>query len=119
MNYAYILDQSRKVKAARSVYEYLKSHTKAPLLPSLTVNDYQITDGIAVTPQDKHRVLNLRLHDEHLSPYFKSDMSLFHLLMMDDKCEMKMYRAENGYFLVFEGIQATPKPFGQSGYDLR
>ncbi|MGZ4106110.1 MAG: hypothetical protein ACXVP5_01985 [Tumebacillaceae bacterium] len=119
MNYAYILDQSRKAKAARSVYEYMKSHTKAPFLPGVTVADYQITDGIAITGQDKHRVLNLRLHDEHLSPYFKSDMSLFHLLMMDDKCEMKIYRAENGWFLLFEGIQATPKPFGQSGFDLR
>lgn len=119
MNYAYILDQSRKAKAARSVYDYLKSHTKAPFLPPLTVADYQITDGIAIGQQDKNRVLNLRMHDEHLSPYFKSDMSLFHLLMMDDKCEMKIYRAENGWFFLFEGIQATPKPFGQSGFDLR
>jgi len=119
LNYAYILEQSRKAKAARSVYEYLKTHTKAPFLPATTVAEYPIFDGILVQQQDKHRILNLRMHDEHLSPYFKSDMSLFHLLMMDDKVEMKMYRAEAGWMAVFVGIQATPKPFGQSGFDLR
>jgi len=119
MNYAYILEQSRKAKAARSVYEYLKTHTKAPFLPPLVVAEYAIYDGILVPQSDKHRILNLRMHDEHLSPYFKSDMSLFHLLMMDDKVEMKMYRADNGWMLVMHGIQAQPKPFGQSGFDLR
>jgi hypothetical protein len=118
-NYAYILEQSRKAKATRSVYEYLKSHTKQPFLPPIVVNEFNATDGIVVSQQDKHRVLNLRMHDEHLSPYFKSDMSLFHLLMMDDKVEMKMYRADQGWMFVFHGIQATPKPFGQSGFDLR
>ncbi|KEO84393.1 hypothetical protein [Tumebacillus flagellatus] len=119
MNYAYILEQSRKAKATRSLYEYLKTHTKQPFLPGTVVADFPIADGIQVQNQDKHRVINLRLHDEHLSPYMRSDMSLFHLLMMDEKADIRMYRAENGWMLVFEGIQVAPKPFGQSGYDMR
>jgi hypothetical protein len=119
MYYAYILEQSRKAKAARSAYEHFRNHTKAPLLPPMTLHDYSLFDGVQVQQQDKHRILNLRLHDEHLSPYLKSDMSLFHLLMMDEKADMKMYRSDNGWILVFDGIQATPKPFGQSGFDLR
>lgn len=119
MYYAYILEASRKAKAVRNLFEHLKSHTKAPFLPELTVADFVLTDGMTIPQQDKHRVLNLKLHDEHLSPYFKSDMSLFHLLMMDDKVEMRMYRVEAGWMLLFDGIQAQPKPFGQSGFDLR
>jgi hypothetical protein len=119
LNYAYILEQSRKAKAARHVYDHLKSHTKAPLLPPMTIAEFAIYDGVIVPQPDKHRILNLRLHDEHLSPYLKSDMSLFHLLMMDDKVEMKVYRADNGWMFLFQGIQAQPKPFGQSGFDLR
>jgi hypothetical protein len=120
MYYAYVLEQSRKAKAVRNLYDHLKSHTKSPFLPSLTVSDYTLIDGLPIPQQDKNRVLNLKLHDEHLSPYFKSDMSLFHLLMMDDKVEMRIYRAEaGGWVLLFDGIQAQPKPFGQSGFDLR
>lgn len=119
MHYGYIMEQSRKAKATRNVYEYLKSHTKSPFLPPVTVVEHQLTDGLPVPQQDKNRILNLRLHDEHLSPYFKSDMSLFHLLMLDDKVEMKIYRAESGWFLLMEGIQVQPKPFGQNGFDMR
>jgi len=117
--YAYILEQSRKAKATRSAYEYVKANTKQPLLPPITLHDFPLVDGVQVMQQDKHRILNLRLHDEHLSPYMKSDMSLFHLLMMDEKSEMRIYRGENGWMMLFEGVQATPKPFGQSGFDLR
>jgi hypothetical protein len=119
MYYAYVLESSRKAKATRSVYEHIKSHTKSPLLPPVTIADFPLTDGVVVPPQDKHRVLNLRLHDEHLSPYMKSNASLFHLLMIDEKTETKIYRGENGWMLIFEGIEAQPKPFGQNGFDLR
>ena len=119
MYYAYILEQSRKAKATRSAYEYVKANTKQPLLPPITLHDFPLSEGVQIVQSDKHRILNLRLHDEHLSPYMKSDMSLFHLLMMDEKVEMKIYRAESGWMMIFDGIQATPKPFGQSGFDLR
>lgn len=76
-------------------------------------------EGVAVSQADKYRVLNLRLSEEHLSPYFKTDMNLFHMLMMDDTADMRIYKADKGWLFVFDGIPEGPKPFGQNGYDPR
>jgi hypothetical protein len=119
MYYAYILETSRKARAARQVYDYLYKHRKGDLLPEQVVAGYSIREGIRVAPNEKNRVLNLRFHDEHLSPYFKTNMSLFHLLMIDENAEMWAYRGENGWMFLFEGIQEAPKPFGAHGYDMR
>lgn len=119
MNYAWILEASRKAKAARNLYESLKNSNKGEFLPPETNDAFTARDGIAVAQSDKNRVLNLRLHDEHLSPYFVSNMNLFQLLMLDDKVDIKVYKAENGWVLIFEGTQDLPKPFGNQGYDMR
>lgn len=119
MYHALILEQSRKAKATRQVYEHLRNHQKRDLLPEQRIESYTIREGVRVPQQEKHRVLNLRLHDEYLSPYLKTDMNLFILLMMDDKVDMQMYRAENGWMLLFDKVQNLPKPFGTQGYDMR
>jgi hypothetical protein len=119
MYYAYILETSRKAKAARHVYDFLYKHRKEELLPSQVVAGFPIRDGIRVTQTDKNRILNLRFHDEHMSPYFKTNMSLFHLLMIDETADIWAYRGENGWMFLFEGIQEAPKPFGAHGYDMR
>lgn len=120
MNYALILDASRKAKAAKQVYEYLRNNYKGELLPEQKVEGYTIREGIpALQTQEKHRILGLRLNDEHLSPYMKTDMNLFHLLMLDDRINIQMYKAENGWMIVLEDIQDLPEPFGTQGYDMR
>ncbi|BCJ85767.1 hypothetical protein [Effusibacillus dendaii] len=119
MNYALILENSRKAKSARQVYEYLRNNNKHDLLPPLHIEPYNIRDGVKVAQQDKHRVLNLRLHDEHLSPYFKTDMNLFILLMLNDQVDMQVYREDHGWMFVFENLQSLPKPFGSQGFDMR
>lgn len=119
MYYALILENSRKAKAARQIYEYLRNSNKRELLPEQKVEEYIAREGVRVQQQDKNRVLNLRLQDEHLSPYFKTDMNLFILLMMDDKVDICAYKAENGWMFLFENVQNLPKPFGTQGYDMR
>ncbi|MDI3327411.1 MAG: hypothetical protein QJR06_02565 [Alicyclobacillaceae bacterium] len=116
--YVMITQASRKAKAAREVYESLRKRA-AELLPPTQVGDVQGFDGVEVPAHERGRVLALRFHDEHLSPYMKSDMNLFHLLMLDDQVNVKIYRAEKGWLFVFEGVQAGPKPFGTAGYDPR
>lgn len=119
MYHGLITDQSRKARAARSVYEYVRQRSKGERLEDMEWNSIDATDGVAVHQSDKYRVLNLRLSEEHLSPFFKTDMNLFHMLMMDDTAEMSVYKADHGYLFVFDGIPDGPKPFGQNGYDLR
>lgn len=119
-HYGFVSDQSRKAKAARNLYDYLKQKLK----PEQWENppDWEIVqgfEGIRVPQQEKHRVLNIRLHDEHMSPYFKTDMNLFHMLMLDDTAEVVVYRADHGWLFAFEGIPESPKPFGQLGFDTR
>ncbi|MFC4766359.1 hypothetical protein [Effusibacillus consociatus] len=119
MYYALILENSRKAKAARQIYEYLRNNNRKETLPEQKIEEYILRDGVRVPQQDKHRVLNLRLHDEHLSPYFKTDMNLFILIMIDDRVDIQVYKAENGWMFLFDNVQILPKPFGSQGYDMR
>jgi len=118
--YGYISDQSRKFKASRHVYDYLKSHVDRKLWDKGTVwQGIQAGDGIPVPKRDRQKILNLKLHEEHLSPYFKTDMNLFHMLMLDDSAQVRIYKAPKGWLFVFDGIPTAPQPFGQLGYDTR
>ncbi|MCL6547863.1 MAG: hypothetical protein K6T30_03020 [Alicyclobacillus sp.] len=119
MYHAYVTDQSRKAKAVRGVYEHLKHKLKPQRWESVQWDTIRGYDGIRVPQNDKQRVLNIRLQDEHLSPYLKTDMNLFHLLMLDDSADIVLYRSDRGWLFVFEGVPAGPKPFGQMGYDPR
>jgi hypothetical protein len=120
MNYALVLEASRKAKAARHLYESLRHHNRNRKLPGEEkIGDYIVRDGIQVRQEDRYKILNLRLHDEHLSPYFKSDMNLFQLLMIDHTVDMRVYRADHGWMFVFEGVPSGPKPFGNQGHDMR
>lgn len=120
MNYALILESSRKAKAVRQLYEQLKQNYKGRFLAEQTMEGYTIRDGIPVVQtQDKNRVINLRLQDEHLSPYMKTNMNLFHMLMLDEQVEIQFFKADNGWMIVYQGIQNLPKPFGTQGYDMR
>jgi hypothetical protein len=119
-HHGFILSLSRKAKAARNLYEYLRQKVKPEeWIPSIQWESVHAYDGIRVPPADRHRVLNIRIHDEHLSPYFKTDMNLFHLLMIDDSVDITVFRADKGWLFVFDGIPQGPKPFGQLGYDTR
>lgn len=119
-HYGLVLEQSRKSKAARNVYEYLKNKVKpSDWIEKIQVAENEGVDGIPVSAADKFRVLNMRLHDEHLSPYFRTDMNLFHMLMMDETTEMTVFKSTLGWLFVFEGIPIGPKPFGQNGFDMR
>lgn len=119
-NYGLITDQSRKSKTVRNIYDYLRQKVnQMTWIPTVTWDVYTAIEGVPVPEQDKFRVLNVRIHEEHMSPYFKTDMNLFHMLMLDESAEMTLFRAENGWLFLFEGIPSTPKPFGQLGYDMR
>ncbi|GGI95465.1 hypothetical protein GCM10010885_01340 [Alicyclobacillus cellulosilyticus] len=118
-HYGLILEQSRKARAARHVYEYLRQQANGVFEPAVMWQNIAAWDGVRVPQREKYRVLNIRLHEEHLSPYFKTDMNLFHMLMLDESADVMVYRADKGWLFVFEGIPASPKPFGQSGYDTR
>ncbi|WAH39081.1 hypothetical protein [Alicyclobacillus dauci] len=120
-HFALVLEQSRKAKAARHVYDYLrgKVRDKSQLLSEIIIDDTRGTDGIHVEPGDKYRILNVRIHDEHMSPYFRTNLNLFQLLMIDEHSDMSVYRSENGWLFVFEGLAPGPLPFGQNGFDTR
>jgi hypothetical protein len=120
MNYALVLETSRKAKAAKHLYESLKHHNRnRKIVGEEIVGDFTVRDGIHIRQEDRFRVLNLRLQDEHLSPYFKSDMNLFQLLMIDETADMRVFRTDHGWLFVFEGVPTGPKPFGVQGHDLR
>ncbi|WDL99663.1 hypothetical protein JC200_23045 [Alicyclobacillus sp. ALC3] len=120
LHHGLITEQSRKAKAARNLYESLRHKVhKTDWLPELQWDHVAAVEGVPVPIRERHKVLNLRLHDEHLSPYFKTDMNLFHMMMMDDDVEMTIYRAAPGWLFVFDGIPEGPKPFGQQGFDPR
>lgn len=120
IHYGLITDQSRKAKAAKNLYESLRQKVDpSNWQPTAQWETYTGVDGIPVPQRERHKVLNLRLHDEHLSPYFKTDMNLFYMMMMDDSAEMVVFRAPPGWLFVFDGLPEGPKPFGQQGYDPR
>lgn len=115
-----ILEQSRKYKAARVVYDAIRNKTQSrEPIAECVWDDVLGADGIDVPVEERFRVLNLRLLDEHMSPYFKTDMNLFHMLMVDESIEMRIYRADTGWLVVFDGVPDGPQPFGKEGYDTR
>ena len=118
-HYGLVTEQSRKARAARSVYDYLKNRSRGSQLPDERIAEWNATGGIGVGSADRFRVLDLRLHDEHLSPYFKTDMNLFHLLMLDDSTDIALFRVPEGTLFVFQGLPDSPQPFGVQGYDPR
>lgn len=118
--FALVLESSRKAKTARHVYEYLIGKAKGQnVIQEIELEQVHGFDGIRVEQGDKYRVLNVRLHDEHLSPYLQTDMNLFQLLMIDEHAEIYVFRAERGWLFVFKGLSPGPKPFGQLGFDTR
>lgn len=120
-HFALVAEQSRKAKATRHVYEYLrgKLKDKSKFIPEVVLEEVQGTEGIRIEPVDRFRVLNIRLQDEYLSPFFKTDLNLFQLLMIDDHSDMSIFRGDKGWLFVFEGLAQGPQPFGQNGYDTR
>lgn len=120
LHHGFVSEQSRKAKATRSLYDYLR--TKIPSHnweSNFQWENIEAAEGIPVPANDKTKVLNIRFHDEQYSPHFKTDMSLFHMMMMDANVEVKLFRAERGWLFVFEGLPVGPKPFGQNGFDTR
>ncbi len=119
MHYGLVTDQSRKAKQAKTFYEYVRTKTRSEPLSDAQVGDIKIHGGFRLLHGDRHRVVNLRLMDEHLSPYFRTDMNLFHLLMIDDSIDMSIFKTPEGILFVFEGLPNSPRPFGVHGYDPR
>jgi len=120
LRHGLLTEQSRKARAAKQLYEHLKQKSKGrPFAPDLEWETIQGTDGLQVPTYERHRVLQIGFHEEHLSPYFKTDMNLFHMLMMDESVETNLYKCEKGWLFLFAGIPTGPKPFGQDGFDTR
>ena len=119
-NHCLIMEQSRKAKITRNLYELLKQKTKKrDIVPSCQWESYVGQEGLRVPVQDRIKALNLRVHDEHMSPYFKTDMNLFQLHMLDETVDIIVYKSDGGWLLVYDGVPVGPKPFGQAGYDTR
>ncbi len=119
VRYGLITDQSRKAKAAKSVYDYIRLRSRGEPLHDEIVLTWPVSNGVRLVAHDRFRVIDLRLHDEHLSPYFKTDMNLFHLLMIDDKVDMCIYKTADGILFVFDGLPESPHAFGMHGHDMR
>lgn len=119
MHYGLLTEQSRKARAAKGLYEYLRHKAKGRTLDDSQIAEYLAIGGLAVASGDRFRVLELRLHDEHLSPYFKTDMNLFHLLMLDNAVDMSVWKTPEGTLFLFEGLRESPEPFGSMGHDVR
>ena len=119
MHYGLVTDQSRKAKQAKAFYEYVRTKTRSEVLSVTQVVELPVFGGFRLLRGDRHRVVNLRLMDEHLSPYFRTDMNLFHLLMIDDNIDMSIFKSQDGILFVFEGLPNSPQPFGAHGYDPR
>jgi hypothetical protein len=120
LRHTFISDHSRKAKLARQLYDHLRQKVpRDQWIPKTVWENFHGESGIPVPDSDKSRVLNLRLVDEHLSPYVKTDLNLFQLHMMDESVHIVIYRAQNGWLLTFDGVAEGPKPFGQNGFDTR
>ncbi|MCY0877088.1 MAG: hypothetical protein OWT28_12590 [Firmicutes bacterium] len=119
LRFGLLTDQSRKSKAARLLYEHVRTKGKATPTTATQVGPWPVQAGYDLATTDRARVVDLRLHEEHMSPYFKTDMNLFHLLMLDDKIEMAIYKTSEGILLAFEGLPENPEPFGAHGHDMR
>ncbi len=119
MHYGLFTEQSRKSKAAKALYELLRSRGRAEPVTSDKLNEWPGQTGFQVPGSDRYRVLNLRFHDEHLSPYFKTDMNLFHLLMIDERTEIAVFKTNDGILFTFDGLPDNPQKFGLHGHDTR
>ncbi|MCL6592406.1 MAG: hypothetical protein K6T31_00385 [Alicyclobacillus sp.] len=124
LHYGFITEQSRKAKSARNLYERLRRKVdQQEWIPSIQIENLHGSDGIRVPPQDRPRVWKLRFLDEHLSPYFKTNLNLFQMHMLDDSVDVTVYRAARGWLFIFEHVIDGPTPFAQHGqhrgYDMR
>ena|GEM_PF-1928547 len=119
IHYVLVTDRSRKARSLRQVYENLVADRADAARLEVNIGDIRGEGGIELRERDRHRVLSLRLQDEHMSPYCQTNMNLFQLLMLDERTEMSIYRAQRAWLLVFRGVASGPRPFGTQGYDLR
>lgn len=119
MHYGLITEQSRKSRSAKNLYDFIRLKSKAKAIETEKVAEWPVQSGYKLAVQDRNRILDMRLHDEHMSPYFKTNMNLFHMLMINETIEMSMFRTQEGILFVFEGIPDNPHPFGAHGHDTR
>lgn len=119
VHYVLVTDRSRKAKPVRQLYEAVLADRGEPASLEICIGEIRGQGGVELTERQRQRVLSLRLQDEHMSPYFQTNMNLFQLLMLDERTEMSIYRAQRAWLLVFRGVATGPRPFGTQGYDLR
>lgn len=120
MRYLLVSEQSRKAKAVRQTYEHLRNRVEKQIWSTeIQLEAVQGHEGVPVPRNEKHRILNLKVQDEHLSPYIQTDLNLFQMHMLDDGVNMTVYRAPHGWLVVYEGVIDGPQPFGNLGYDTR
>ncbi|AEJ43552.1 hypothetical protein [Alicyclobacillus acidocaldarius] len=119
IHYVLVTDRSRKARSLRQLYETLVADRADAARLEVSIGEIHGEGGIELRERDRHRVLGLRLQDEHMSPYCQTNMNLFQLLMLDECTEMSIYRAQRAWLLVFRGVASGPRPFGAQGYDLR
>ncbi len=127
MHYGLFTEQSRKSKAARALFELLRTKGRAEPITADKMadkladkrNEWTVRTGFQVPGPERFRVLNLRFHDEHLSPYFKTDMNLFHLLMIDERTEIAVFKTDDGILFTFDGLPDSPQRFSLHGHDTR
>ncbi len=104
----------------RNLYEQLRNKVrKEHWIPAIEWESFRGHDGIPVPASDVQRTLNIRLQDEHLSPFVKTDLNLFQMHMLDESVKIVIYKASRGWLMTFDGVAEGPKPFGQDGYDTR
>lgn len=116
----FVSEQSRKAKPLRQIYEQLRQRVdKQFWVESGEWENLVLQDGIRAPKQEKHRLLSLKVQDEHLSPYSKTDMNLFQMHMLGEEVEIIVFRAPHGWVLMYDGVSEGPRPFGQLGYDTR
>jgi len=119
MHYGLFTEQSRKARAAKSLFEMLRTKGRAEPIAAGKLLEWTVQSGFQVPGSERFRVLNLRFHDEHLSPYFKTDMNLFHLLMLDEQTDIAVLKTDDGILFTFEGLPDTPQKFSLHGHDTR
>ncbi|MCI0184317.1 MAG: hypothetical protein OWR52_12285 [Acidibacillus sp.] len=119
MHYALVTEHSRKSRAAKNVFDFMRTKSEIQQTTIDAIDEGPALSGFHVPVVDRARVVSLRFHDEHLSPYFKTNMNLFHLLMIDEETDVSVFKTEDGVLFVFEGIPENPLRAGQSGHDMR
>lgn len=119
LRFGLLTDQCRKSKAAKMLYDHVRTRGKGIPTTVQQIGPFLVQNGYQLAAADRGRVIDLRLHEEHMSPYFKTDMNLFHLLMLDDKIDMSIFKSPEGILFAFEGLPENPEPFGAHGHDMR